>query len=314
MLGERNPASSALDPRLRGRPGRLEVWYATMTEPSSGTGAWLHHEVVYPVEGECYGHGWAALFPPGQPPVVRRFGPAPPEVLGRDELFAAADVRVVPGWLEGSADAASWSLRWEDGSPPLFTFPLWAWRRELLPGGQVVPAPTARISGTLEVSGHRVTFDNAPGNIAHIFGHANAERWGWLHAGLGGGDVLEIVAAVPRGLSRLPPMAMVQLRLDGRDWPRDPLLAAPLFRARLGLPEWRVRGTVGRRRIRVAVTIPPDEAVRLAYADSDGAGATCTNSERAGAEILLERWDRGWQVERQWSLAGSAHAEIGTRP
>jgi hypothetical protein len=186
----------------------------------------------------------------------------------------------------------------------------------VLPGAQIVAVPNARFDGTIEVGERRLDLSDAVGNVAHIYGHGNGQRWGWLHADLGDGDVLEVVAAVPhrRGLSRLPPVPMVRLRAGGRDWPRDPLAAALLFRARLGLPRWRVRGTVGRRRLRVEVDIPADRAVAVPYADPDGAAATCTNSERADAEIVLERWRRRWETERHWSLRGTAHAEIGTRP
>ena len=37
-------------PRWRGQAGRLEVWYLTATDPRTGTGLWLHHEVVAPTE------------------------------------------------------------------------------------------------------------------------------------------------------------------------------------------------------------------------------------------------------------------------
>jgi hypothetical protein len=55
--------------------------------------------------------------------------------------------------------------------------------------------------------------------------------------------------------------------------------------------------------------------VAVEYHDPDGAPATCTNSERADAEIVLERRTAsGWAVERRWTLTGTAHAEIGSRP
>jgi hypothetical protein len=282
--------------RWRGQPHRLEVWYATITDGATGTGVWLHHELVAPADGsQPYTHGWKALFPPDGAPISARYGPDPVSSPDPDAL---------------------WGVKFGDGGTPLYPFPRWAWEREVLPGAQVVPLPSAPAEGTVEVGDERLELRDATGNLARIYGHGNAERWGWLHANLGGGDVLEVVAGVPhrRGLSRLPPVPMVQLRVGGHDWPRDPLAAAPLFRAKLGLPHWRIRGTVGRRRLRVEVDIPPDRAVAMAYADPDGAPATCTNSERADAEIVIERWRRRWEIERHWSLRGTAHAEIGTRP
>ena len=287
-------ALDLLSPRWKGQPHRLEVWYATITDGATGAGVWLHHEVVAPADGrEPHALGWSALVPVDDKPVSARYGPDP----------------VSP--FEGT-----FGLTWVEEGAPLYTFPRWAWEREVLPGAQIVPFPTAEVSGTVVVGEHRLHLRGARGNVARIFGHGNADRWGWLHADLGNGDVLEIVAGAPhrRGLSWVPPVPMVQLRVAGRNWPRDPLAASPMFRAKLGLPHWRVRGMVGRTRLRVEVDIPEDRSVAMAYADPDGAPATCTNSERADAEIVLERWRRRWETERQWSLRGSAHAEIGTRP
>jgi hypothetical protein len=207
----------------------------------------------------------------------------------------------------------------EDGGAgrPLFTFPAWAWERETLPAAQVVAVPSARFEGTIRVGRDVLALSRRTrGAVSHIYGHGNALRWGWLHAELGGGDVLEIVSAVSRrpGLDHLPPLAFVQLRRGGRDWPRDPLAAAPLFRTELGLPIWRVRGTVGRWRLRAEVTIPEAQSVRVGYVDPDGESATCVNSEVAHAEIVLEHRRAIWEVEARWDLRAGAHAEIGSRP
>jgi hypothetical protein len=110
---------------------------------------------------------------------------------------------------------------------------------------------------------------------------------------------------------------MLQRRVPGeRDWPALPLLAAPLFRARLAERCFTVSAVVGRRRLRVHVDLPAERCVARGYTDPDGATATCTNSERADAEVVLERCRgrRRWVAERSWTLAGTAHAEIGTRP
>jgi len=129
--------------------------------------------------------------------------------------------------------------------------------------------------------------------------------------------VIEIVAAVGRKppLSRLEPLALVQLRVDGRDWPANPLLAALRLRARIGLPQWSVEGSVGDRKIRVGVTLAPERCVTVPYTDPDGSTASCTNSERADATIEVWRRDGGpWVREREWRLEGKAHAEVGSRP
>ena len=133
--------------------------------------------------------------------------------------------------------------------------------------------------------------------------------------------MLEIVAAVSMrpGLRRLPPLVFLRLRRNGRTWPRRAersavgWAGAGRFRADIGLPTWSVTGRSGLRRIRVEVTQPEERTLALDYTDPDGSPAVCRNSETADARILLERWWGGWRTEAEWSLDGTAHAEVGDR-
>lgn len=301
--------------RWSGQAGRLEVWYDTLTDPRTGTGLWLHHELCASSDtGTARGYGWLALFPPDGPPEIAQFGPEP---LGPGPGFRAGSVVAEPGRRSGSIDGARWELTYHDDRPPLFTFPRTVWRHELFPCAQVVPSPTAAFHGTVTLGERILELDGAPGGAAHIYGHANAQQWGWLHADLGNGDVLEVVAAVSRraGLRHLAPLPFVRLRNDGVDWPRFGLLGALAGSARLGLPEWSVTVRTWRRRVRVRVIQPDERTLAVAYADPDGAPATCRNCERSDAQVVLERRSSGtWVVERQWDLHGTAHAEIGNRP
>lgn len=301
-------------PRWRGQAGRLEVHYLTATDQATGTGLWVHHETVAPTDGEpAVAHGWTAVFPPDRAPVWERFGPTP-----------AVSTYDAPGWAKagaasltsrrasGTAGDLTWDLAWDPGDePPMWTFPRWAWQRQVLPAAQVVPLPRVRMAGS--VAGQ--PFDGW-GNVAHINGHGNAQRWVWLHADLGDGDLLELVAATARrpGLRVLPPLPLVQLRIDGHDWPRDALAAAPLMRAKIRDHAFTVSGIVGTRRLRIRASLPPERCVVVGYTDPDDAPATCTNSERADVSVVVDRLSTsGWQREHSWTLDGTGHAEIGSR-
>lgn len=215
----------------------------------------------------------------------------------------------------GATEGATWDLAVEPSDqPPMWTFPAPVWQRELLPAAQVLAGAGAAITGTVEVDGLRVELSAAPAGSARIYGHGNAKRWGWLHADLGGGDILEVVSAVSTrpGLRLLPPATMLQLRLDGRDVPRVSLAPGKVS---LDLPTWTFRAHFGRRRLRATVTLPPARSIAVGYVDPDGKTATCTNSERATAEIVLERLvGRRWTTDRSWQLDGTAHSEVGLRP
>ncbi|MFC8277076.1 hypothetical protein ACFUJR_32015 [Streptomyces sp. NPDC057271] len=177
-------------------------------------------------------------------------------------------------------------------------------------------------TGTVVFDGGALRLADAPGATARIYGHGNARQWAWLHADLGGGDVLEIVAAVSTRplLDRLPPLVFLRLVKDGRVWPRRAERSAlgwaglGRFRAHLGERGWSVRGRCGERRIRVDVALPPDRTLALDYTDPDGSPAVCRNSEAADARVRLQRWqDGGWYDEGTWCLTGTAHTELGSR-
>ncbi|MFF3404267.1 hypothetical protein ACFYW6_38185 [Streptomyces sp. NPDC002659] len=316
----RQDARTHLAPRWNGEPGRTEVWYTTLTDPATGTGLWLHHELTAPADGsEAFAHGWAAVFPKDGPVRHARFGPE--KWAGNGDGFSVDGVSAVPGRLSGSAGALRWDLTEQTTDAPLFTFPRWSWRRPLLPAAQMLPAARASYGGTFSYENSTLTPAGAPGASARIYGHGNARRWAWLHADLGGGDVLEIVAAVSTrpGLRRLPPMVFLRLRRGGATWPRRAERTAVgwaglgRFRCAIGLPTWTATGRAGLRRIRVEVTQPEERTLALDYTDPDGSHATCRNSERADAHVLLERWWGSWRTEAEWTLDGTAHAEVGTR-
>src|SRR5262249_42416463 len=155
-------------------------------------------------------------------PVVERFGPEPGPTADGAQWFDSRACSITHEVLRVESDVARADLRWSDVTPPLFTFPRVVWERELLPGAQVVIGPSATIEGTIAVGDTELALRRGVGAIAHIYGHGNAQRWVWLHADLGAGDVCEVVAAVSRrgGLRRLPPLAFVQLRTGDQLWPR----------------------------------------------------------------------------------------------
>ncbi|MFC7840410.1 hypothetical protein [Streptomyces sp. NPDC057382] len=324
----RSPTADAL---TAARPDRLNVWYSTFTDPDTGTGYWLHHELVRPVEGAPYTHGWAAVYAPDAPPVIDRFGPHPlavePPVPGgsvpaQPAGFHSPAAVATARQLRGSTDRLAWDLEVAADAAPLHTFPRLAWRRRLLPAVHVVNRPRARYSGTVRLDGQALPLAGAPGADARIAGRGNAHRWAWLHADLDDDTVLEVVTAVSGlpVLRHLPPLVFLRLRSGGRDWPegdwRSPLgvLGVGRFRGRPQLPTWTVAGRAGGRRIAVRVHLPEERRTAVGYTDPDGGRATCHNSERADVQVRLERLRRGrWRTERVWDLRGTAHAEVGLR-
>ncbi|MCV7409678.1 hypothetical protein AWC05_24570 [Mycobacterium florentinum] len=304
----------AAAPRWKGEAGRLEVWYATLSDPVTRAGVWIHGETVAPTQGGGpYAHGWVSWFPPDGPPRTERFGPEPAAPATGPAWFDAGGLGVGPDGLTGRAGSLRWELSWTDTGRPLWTFPRVAWERELLPGAQVVLAPAADFAGSLTIDDTTTRVDGWHGAVAHIYGHGNAKRWGWIHADLGDGDVLEVVTAVSHkpGLRRLAPMAFIRFRIDGKDWPASPFPSLRM-RTTLGLQHWELKGRIGSRDVSIRVDQPEERCVSLRYTDPDGAVAVCTNTEQADIHIeISHRKGRSRVVDHSWSVLG--HAEVGLR-
>ncbi|WP_176480552.1 hypothetical protein [Mycobacterium avium] len=212
---------SAAAPRWRGRPGRLEVWYATLSDPRTGAGLWVHCETVAPLRGAAYGHGWATWFPPEGPPRTGRFGPVPAHPATGPDWFACAGVRVADEQLRGRAGALAWELSWTDPTRPLWTFPRLAWERAMLPGAQVVLAPTAEFTGRLHLDGAPARVEGWRGGVAHIYGHGNARRWGWMHADLPPERCVSLGYTDPDGGTAVctnTERADIRVEIDDRRW------------------------------------------------------------------------------------------------
>lgn len=314
------PAEVVWAPRWRGRAGRLEVWYTTITDPATGTGAWLHSELVAPADGTgAFVHGWVAVFPPGTTPLVARFGPraiaAPP--AGRRPAISEVDAG--PRVFAGRCKTAEWTLTARWSAAPMYTFPRWTWRHEVLPATHLVATPGARFDGTIRIDGHEFVFSDASGAASRIYGTGNAHRWAWLHADLEEGTVLEVVAAVSHlaPLRRLSPLTFVRLRTPVGDLPR---FAGPVrparWRTHIRPDAWTATGAVGaRQRLHVTVHLPAERTVTLEYAEPRGHAVSCTNTERADAVVSwTRRKGRRWEEIRTWRLHGTAHAEVGGTP
>ena len=308
---------SAASPRWRGKAGRLEVWYATAVgsadacrpvDPLRDGGAAARPGRLRARLGD--------LVSTRRPTVHRAVRPGARPTRDRHRLVRRRGGACRARRADRTRRVARHgTCRWKDSGTPLWTFPRAAWERELLPGAQVVLAPTADFTGSLTVGDTAQRVDGWRGGVAHIYGHGNAKRWGWIHADLGDGDVVEAVTAVSHkpGLRRLAPMAFVRFRIDGKDWPAS-LLPSLRMRTTLGLRHWQLEGRIGGRDVLIRVDQPPDRCVSLGYTDPDGGTAVCTNTEQADVHVEISHRERGARViEHSWSVQGTGHAEVGLR-
>ena len=96
-------------PRWAGKPGGLEAWHVTLTEPVTGRGFWVRAGLVAPAHGDPRGMAAFAAFHPAEP--GRTFGIQEDHpgdqftVGGQDRYLRTGGVEVGPGYLRGTVAA-----------------------------------------------------------------------------------------------------------------------------------------------------------------------------------------------------------------
>jgi hypothetical protein len=308
-------------PGWRGRRGRYEVWFLTMSDPEHRAGYWIRHTIRAPISGPPEPRVWFAAFSLDDPSAT----------FGVNEGVAAADLRMArdrfevrigesvmasgraSGAIHGGGHEVRWELTYPTGNPTLRLLPDALYRGNLAPTRPYAPNPDVRFAGEIEIDGDRRLLQGIPGQQGHVVGSRHAERWAWASCAAFGDDRTAfhaLSAQGRRGPFLTPFLASAALRLDG-EWLRFRGLSR---RRDWGLGWWRF-SLVGRRhRLEADVRAGATAMVRARYLDPDDAQRWCHNSEVASSRLTL--WERragGWQNVAELESQGTTHAEWAGR-
>jgi hypothetical protein len=303
------------------RPFRsgYEVWFLTLTDPSSGLGFWIRSTLTAPQDGEPYAGTWFARFDPSDPDrtfgIHRRSG-AWQAATDRFEVSMDGSVMAsgaADGSIEGGGHDASWSLTWPTGPDTYRPLPGWMYRSPAVPAKPYAPNVDTRVAGVVTVDGERLDLVEAPADQGHVVGRRHAERWAWAHCGDFQDDrgvVQALTAQSRRGPALTPFVTSVGVLWDGR-WIRLSKLSR---RRDFGLGSWKV--DVGNRRYRLTgrVEAPARDLVRARYGDPDGTDRFCHNSEIASSRwVLFERTAGAFEEVALFESRHTTHAEWAGR-
>jgi hypothetical protein len=293
-------------PAVRRSAGHYESFYLKAARPAGGQAAWIRYTVWKAPGAEPVGSLWCTLFDTSlaRPLAWKASYPDPTSVPGEY-------VRVGDGRLTAeSARGPSWRLSITGDAPP---FPYlqrpWMYRAPVPRTKAESLHPTVRLSGHVEVAGHRLLLDGWPGMVGHNWGSEHAERWVWLH-GTGFAEAPEAVLDVTLG----------RIRIAGRTspWIANGFVELAGHRHRLGGPQ-RVRTTrvveapdrcdfvLPGSAVTVSgrITTEPGRTVGWAYADPGGGHHDTLHSSLADLELRVG--------DRRLTLAAAASYEIGMR-
>jgi hypothetical protein len=300
------PRTTARFPGVRRAAGHYESFYLKAAQPAGGQAAWIRYTVWKAPGAAAVGSLWCTLFDRSLPrPLAWKASfPEPAAVPGEY-------VRIGDGRLTAeSALGPLWRLTFTGAAPP---FPYlqrpWMYRTPIPRTKAESLHPAVRLSGHVEVDGHRLTVDGWPGMVGHNWGSEHAERWIWLH-GTGFAEAPEALLDVTLG----------RIKIAGRTspWIANGLVELAGERHRLGGPQ-RIRHTRvteapggcefvlpgSTLTVRGRITAEPARTVGWTYADPGGGHHDTLHSSLADLELRVG--------DRRLTLAAAATYEIGMR-
>jgi hypothetical protein len=324
-------AAHANDLRWTGKPGHYEVYYLTLTDPSSGVGVWIRYTMLAPLpstgqQASCA--LWLAVMDPR--PGSRR-------AMARKRTFSIEQLRargnpfelrigqalLRNGAASGGFDELRWDLRWDPAPRPYIPINPLLGRLGLAKTVFVLPHADVTITGSVEIGSERLELDHAPGGQAHLWGSEHATSWAWAHCsdlstpageparGAFFDGVSALVSRFGRTLGPNTPVVGCFEALPLRSTAPRRILTNP---SRFDIEGWSFEARDGARKVVGQVSPTRDQLVGVTYHDPDGRPAYCYNSETASARLeVLELEGRRWKSLRTLVSTGRCHFEFGTR-
>jgi hypothetical protein len=310
--------------RWNGRPGHYEVYYLTLTDPTTGIGFWLRYTLLAPHEGAPSCSVWFLAMDPACG-VTARKATLPISKLRTDAdpfRLQIGSAEVSDGTASGEVEDAQWSLRWNPGRryehvrpalQPLATTVL------CLPHGNV------GFDGQIRYDGQAVELDGARGAQAHLWGTKHAAGWAWARCstllasdGEPAPDTFAdgVSVRVRRFGRELGPFTLVVGRIGAEDFASTSAWRALTNRSSFAPDRWRFEALSDRRKLIAEVEADRRLLAGVTYHDPDGQPAYCYNTETASMRLgVYERagarseWTQAATLEGR----GCAHFEYAQR-
>ncbi|MHB8659016.1 MAG: hypothetical protein ACYC91_13860 [Solirubrobacteraceae bacterium] len=327
MAGELN------DFRWSGAPGHYEVYYVTLTDPSTGVGVWIRYTMMAPRAGTgdpATASLWFLVMDPapgGAPIVARKVDFPVAELRASSNPFelriAGATLR--DSGMAGQVGDAAWDLRWRSESRGYEHVHPVLQRARVAQTILNLPHPDLRIAGKISFAGRELKLAGAPGAQAHLWGTKHAASWAWVHCNdftsaagdsVPGAFIDGVSVIVSRFGRTVGPSTPVVGRLEDVDFKSTSLVRVLANPSVFALTGWHFQATDGRRKIVGQVDAERRLAAGVTYHDPDGELAYCYNSETASMRLqILHRARRvgGWAHAGTLVSRGRTHFEYAQR-
>ena len=302
--------------------GHYESYFQRANHPERPLAFWIRYTIFSPKgrDDDAVGELWAICFDgeQGRIAAVKEVFP----LAACRFSDAGLDVRIgtallTDGRLEGRASSRShslqWALQYTGDQPPLLLLPRSFYDRGFPKAKALVGTPNAVFEGVLTVDGDPMRIEGWQGSQNHNWGsqHTDSYAWGQVAGFDHAPDVfLECSTARLRiGPVWTPPLSLVVVRAEGREFALNSLARAVRARGHFDFFDWRIESRCSQFRVAVHIHAPPSAFVGLNYANPPGGTKTCLNTKLAGCELTLEQ---AGQAPRTFTTKHRAAFEILT--
>lgn len=323
------PGANAL--RWKQQPGHYEVYYLTLTEPSTGVGLWIRYTMVAPLPegGPASCSLWFLAMDPrpgAASPLGRKATFGIDQLSARSEPFELriADATLTDSGMIGAFEDVSWQLKWAPSACAYESVHPLLQRVGAAQTVLVLPQADVEIDGHVMLGGERIDIAGVRGGQAHLWGSKHARKWAWVHCNdfvdsegqPVPGMFIDAVSAVVSRLGReVGPSTPVVAHLGGRDFCSTSPLRILRNRSDFSLNAWRFEAQDGARKLVGEVEAIPEQLAGVTYHDPDGELAYCYNSEVAS--LRLEAYERqrgaGFRHIESFTSSARAHFEYAQR-
>jgi len=281
--------------------GHYESWFLRANHPTRSLAFWIRYTIFVPHSRpqDAIGELWAILFD-GERRLIRAAKSEVP--IGKcDFAPRGLDVRIGgavlgAGELRGSADGEhriQWSLMYRDGGAPMVFMPERTYEARWPAAKALCTRPQVVFDGALEVDGESIAVDGWIGSENHNWGSRHTDTYAWGQVvGFDNAPAAFLECATARlklGPLWTPPMTVVCLRFDGRDYRLNARLRMLRAKGAWKDFDWHFDSASAGVRIHGRFHAAPEDFVSLTYYNPPGGDHTCLNSKLAACEMTLER-------------------------
>jgi hypothetical protein len=282
--------------------GHYESWFQRANHPERPLAFWIRYTMFSPKgrAGDAVGELWAIYFDGENDRITAVKAVFP--FLSCEFSDTGLGVRIGPallseGRLQGRASSRGhslqWALQYEGHEPPLLLLPRSFYDRGFPKAKALVGTPNAVFEGMLVVDGDAIRIDGWRGSQNHNWGskHTDSYAWGQVAGFDNAPDAfLECSTARLRfGPLWTPPLTLVVLRAEGREFALNGLARAVRAHGHFEFFDWRLESHCSEVRISAHIHASPSAFVGLTYDNPPGGTKTCLNTKLAACELTLEQ-------------------------